>query len=254
MTKPDPSFSVNVDPTNPGQVFACCGLLDLAHHLSPTDGIEGWFADSMFSVAVARGGEKILKRVLEGLCDTQVTEDGTRGDRATHPVLLGRFDITLDWWIDDRGRKTSLKLWAGQQTSLRIVTDLRDALTKLPNVQAKHLFSAPQPLTGRFGIDPRAAWNAIDVGFSPNEQGMEVATFPAVELLAAVGLQRFRPVEDENACLKYSTWSVPLPASVASAAIARLVPGGDMTTYRFRIATRGSYKGLDYAVPAGEQT
>ena len=27
------SFSVNVDPTNPGQFFACCGLLELADRL-----------------------------------------------------------------------------------------------------------------------------------------------------------------------------------------------------------------------------
>ncbi|TWW08183.1 hypothetical protein E3A20_26890, partial [Planctomyces bekefii] len=27
------SFWVNVDPTNPGQFFACCGLLELADRL-----------------------------------------------------------------------------------------------------------------------------------------------------------------------------------------------------------------------------
>src|SRR5262245_36342044 len=37
-----PSISVNVDPTNPGQFFACCGLLELADRLWP--GAEGWFA------------------------------------------------------------------------------------------------------------------------------------------------------------------------------------------------------------------
>src|SRR5205814_8410328 len=38
------SFSVQVDVTNPGQFFACCGLLELAHRLWP--GAEGWFQET----------------------------------------------------------------------------------------------------------------------------------------------------------------------------------------------------------------
>ena len=41
MTNPEPSIRVKVDPTNPGQFFACCGLLELADRLWP--GAEGWF-------------------------------------------------------------------------------------------------------------------------------------------------------------------------------------------------------------------
>jgi CRISPR-associated protein Csb3 len=39
---------VAVDPTNPGQFFACCGLLELADRLWPD--AEGWFADGWFSI------------------------------------------------------------------------------------------------------------------------------------------------------------------------------------------------------------
>ena len=39
---------VNVDPTNPGQFFACCGLLELADRLWP--GAEGWFEKGEFCV------------------------------------------------------------------------------------------------------------------------------------------------------------------------------------------------------------
>ena len=38
------SFALTVDPTNPGQFIACCGLLELAGRLRP--GAEGWFAAS----------------------------------------------------------------------------------------------------------------------------------------------------------------------------------------------------------------
>jgi CRISPR-associated protein Csx14 len=40
---------VNVDVTNPGQFFACCGLLELADRLWP--GAEGWFGDGVFWIA-----------------------------------------------------------------------------------------------------------------------------------------------------------------------------------------------------------
>ena len=41
MTKVEPTIRIPVDLTNPGQFFACCGLLELASRLWP--GAEGWF-------------------------------------------------------------------------------------------------------------------------------------------------------------------------------------------------------------------
>lgn len=38
---PGPSVCVRVDPVNPGQFFACCGLLELADRM--WGGVEGWF-------------------------------------------------------------------------------------------------------------------------------------------------------------------------------------------------------------------
>ena len=35
MSYPEPSITVNVDVTNPGQFLACCGLLELADRLWP---------------------------------------------------------------------------------------------------------------------------------------------------------------------------------------------------------------------------
>src|SRR6059058_2715350 len=49
MTNAAPSIRVNVDVTNPGQFFACCGLLELADRLWP--GAEGWFEKGKFCVA-----------------------------------------------------------------------------------------------------------------------------------------------------------------------------------------------------------
>ena len=51
MSDTKPNITVNVDVTNPGQFFACCGLLELADRLWP--GAEGWFSNDgvVFHVA-----------------------------------------------------------------------------------------------------------------------------------------------------------------------------------------------------------
>ncbi len=46
MSNTEPNIQIPVDLTNPGQFFACCGLLELADRLWP--GAEGWFEDRTF--------------------------------------------------------------------------------------------------------------------------------------------------------------------------------------------------------------
>jgi CRISPR-associated protein Csx14 len=256
MSTPNPSLSVRVDVSNPGQFFACCGLLELVHRLWPL--AEGWFVADRFHIsAYNTPGTDVLGACLAKLRESTLSTDDSRGEKAIRPVHVTHTDginLTLDWWIDRIGNKTALKLWAGQQTSVGIMRTLCGALRKPNNVPPGELFEAGQPLTGRFGVDPRAAWNPLDVGFSPNKQQMEVSTYPAVELLAAIGLQGFRPREAEKGRWRYASWSIPLPPPVARAACAGVVPAGEVYRYRFEIATRGSYKGFDFATPIGDVT
>ena len=245
MTAPETSFSVRVDLTNPGQFLACCGLLELAHRLWP--GAEGWFEGESFVVGLPCKEASPLGTILERLGASAVKADETRGDKSTRPVQLEGFALTLDWWIDHTGEKTSLKLWAGQQTSLTIVETLQPAVARLAEKPTDGILDVGEPLTGRYGFDPRSAWNTLDVGFSPNEQGMAVDTFAAVELLAAVGLQGFRPVPNEGRRWRYVTWDIPLAAPIARAACAAAIPVRGASAYQFRVASRGSYKGFSYA-------
>lgn len=248
MSTPAPDIRVRVDVTNPGQFFACCGLLELAHRLWP--GACGSFADGEFRVARAGGGCPSLSELIGALRSTDIKEGKPDADKALQRVHMTAFGLTLDWWVDASGAKTALKLWAGHQTSAGIVETLKGALPECDQpASLPGLFEDARPLTGRFGFDPRSAWNALDAGFSPNEQGIPVATFPAVELLAAVGLQRCRPVQAQDGSLLYATWTVPVPAILAPAASAGLLPVGDTTRYRFRIVGRGSYKAFDFATP-----
>ena len=45
-------MSVMVDVTNPGQFFACCGLLELADRM--WSGAEGWFESAWFHISAGR--------------------------------------------------------------------------------------------------------------------------------------------------------------------------------------------------------
>src|SRR5271156_4602919 len=51
MSHAESNIRIPVDLTNPGQFFACCGLLELADRLSP--GAEGWFKDGAFLLQAA---------------------------------------------------------------------------------------------------------------------------------------------------------------------------------------------------------
>jgi CRISPR-associated protein Csb3 len=48
MKQLEPSLLIPVDPTNPGQFFACCGLLELTDRLRGP--AEGWFDRGQFHV------------------------------------------------------------------------------------------------------------------------------------------------------------------------------------------------------------
>ncbi len=146
MSGPTPSFTVNVDVTNPGQFFACCGLLELAHRLWP--GTEGWFDTtegnfrlrvpdknaSLFSLmgqiaSCALEGltqderdelenlerrQRELRKLGQNLSDTEEQRRKELGKQAREGQLLVKgmeFQITLNWWQDEGTPAT----WAGRQ-------------------------------------------------------------------------------------------------------------------------------------------
>jgi CRISPR-associated protein Csx14 len=146
--------------------------------------------------------------------------------------------------------------WSGQQTSARIWRllrqKLRRQLSQLQDNQLSDLFNVTVPLSGRrFGFDPGPAWNALDVGFSPNEHhGFGVVTSAAVELLAVVGIQRFRPVVSANGeLIDYTLWSFPLSPLAAAAIVGGLNLATASRTWRCRVVSRGSYAALSRSFP-----
>lgn len=267
-----PSIRVNVDPTNPGQFFACCGLLELADRLWP--GAEGWFTDDLRKFHIECDGS--LREILAILvmdAPSEITRLECNG-LEVRPIIAHlkfSFDggsttaITLDAWTRIQSFKGVISVaanspwnfWSGQQTSLTIWSGLRDELVvqmrRFSSAEYEDLFNQRLFQKGRFGFDPGPAWNALDAGFSPNEQGMEVESSPAVELLAAIGVQRFRPVMHRTReSFIYTTWHDPMSPSIAAAAMVGAMLKPHSTRFRGCVVSRGQYAALGFSYPISE--
>jgi CRISPR-associated endonuclease/helicase Cas3 len=74
---PEPTIHVTVDPANPGQFFACCGLLELADRLWP--GAEAYFVDKEFRIVC--NGE--LKDLIYAITSAELTQLDLDDDKGT---------------------------------------------------------------------------------------------------------------------------------------------------------------------------
>lgn len=251
MGLPSHTFATNVDITNAGQFFACCGLLELAHRLWP--GTEGWFADGRFFLARADRHDASIEGLLDAAinCDVHPVQPA---NPKTGPILLGDpISIRLDWWLRPDGSPNLFKTWAANATSHQMFCKWQEPLRRVLSIingAPEHILIVSARIQGSYGFDADLGWDALTVGFSLNEHAnlKKLPTRPAVELLAAIGLQRFFPNLDERAQLvRYSTWRVPLAAPVARVAALGLASSATLHRLRTRFVYRGSFKGLDSA-------
>ncbi len=271
-----PSIHINVVPTNPGQFFACCGLLELSDRLWP--GAEGWFDERQFCIAC----EGTLGKLLDALADCHMTNTMTEAQHARFKeisamsvkvrksisgvedeskaldkllreasIVFGDpFGIMLDWFADDFAGGSRFKTWAGRQSVLDIATSMKEALkgTTWRNEECLTFSARECGLPFNFDSDLGAQGGAIDVGFSFDPLAgssltrIESMARPALELLAFIGLQRFRPeeIKGENRFL-YTAWNRPLPIEVATPAACGALPIFGASRYEFRLLYRTKY-------------
>jgi CRISPR-associated protein Csb3 len=239
MNNPEPSIRVNVDPTNPGQFFACCGLLELADR--KWDQAEGWFERGTFCVSV--GGQ--LPELIQIVSQVELTQLDPDDDTSS-PIEIGPpiRTLRLDWWRDEQTGGKELKVWAGTMESGRIARAMQRALCDT-RFHVPGLFDVgmvaydPDNASKKvepFYFDARRGPNAHsrDVGFSPNDLQMTTTAFPAVEFLCLVGLQRCRPAKtNQPRVFEYHTWTTPIPPPLAPAAVCGLLPHNGRLGYRF---------------------
>jgi len=262
MTEPA-VISVNADLFNPGQFFACCGLLELADRL--WDGAEGWFGFEEFFFrplhkTASTGGS--LRDLLAAIAVVPLKQINSEDDFASPIEVLGPFGLRLDWWNEEDAGKR-LKVWAGSMRGFRIATAMQSVM-QWEELQTRNLLNVakvvydprdPDNKVEPFYFDARRGSTArpIDIGFSPDALQMTSVAYPAVEFLCLIGLQRFRPrAPGTPRVFEYFAWSAPLATCVAAlAACGVLVQPGDRG-FRFENSFRTDqrkHKGFAAATP-----
>ena len=246
MSQREPNISVNVDVTNPGQFFACCGLLELAARVWP--GAEGWFENEHFRVYTVGTLPDLWTRI--GAADLRALEPD---DETASPMRLDApFELTLDWWKDEQTGGRRLKVWAGSMRAARIAQAMKGELNRVATHVRPFDYAAvvydPDDHKKKiepFYYDARRGGSArpVDIGFSPDPLMMKAVAFPAVEFLCFVGLQRFRPAQSiQRRLFEYHTWGTPLPPALAAVAALGKLPVVDNVGYRFENAFRTDQK------------
>src|SRR5262249_14317777 len=111
-------------------------------------------------------------------------------------------------------------------------------------------------MSGRWGIDAASSWTARGLGYSPDEQNMPWATYPATEIFAAIGLQRCQPLrieEMKGRWFCYHIWTYPLEISVLPAAVV-MGKGQIAEKYVFEAKMRSKqYGSFDWGRPWTEE-
>jgi CRISPR-associated protein Csx14 len=252
-------LSLPIDPCNPGHFYACCGLMELFQrgggavtsrflidsHTARIARFELVSQDSLYLTALMNGLKTAAVEYLDRRSDGALYENAVRPVR----LQLPSGELVLDWWFDwFRDRTKDLKCWAGQVTTEKLMSELQSCLQV--DRGPGELFHAASMMKTKFGIDPRSAWSSLDVGYSPNEHGQDAATFPAVELLGAIGLQGFRPYLKKRDNVRFHLWTVWLGTVPARRAAIDPWGSAKAKSFRFQIAKRGqSYKYFTFAVP-----
>ena len=224
-----------IDPRNPGEVFACAGLAHLAWR-EDRAAETGFDWDDHRCRFVAPDLSAPFERLAEAPSPEE-TEGGLR--------FAG---VELDWWMDggevlkktDPSRKgkrkqgdkklkawglnPELRIWAGRQSALTVHRSLFSAANGSNPSDWRDHRAVPADGRALFNVDTDCTWNALEMGFSLNEQKIKMLCRPWVGLLASVGLQAF-PVEgSKEDGFRYRLWR-PSSIAVAIAAFGGHGPG-----------------------------
>lgn len=281
-----PNIQILGNPTNPLHYLSCCGIFEVAARFDP-QATAFWRCEAPVAFCITtKLSEESITECLKNCCCaahawTSVKmpeQDAVYSINASFHLNETSVSIAFDWWQEtldiagDIDRKSAWKMYAGQQTAEKIIADMNAECAVLASslpepLTLTSLLSSNKGMTGRFGFDPRSSRSALDVGYSPNDIGQPVATYPFAELLATLGIQNFFPSrcgipgrlnssrgwppqdKASTTAFHYRLWTEPLPVILArAAAILRVIsPGLRMAAPR---ATRKNYSNLTMAKPA----
>lgn len=285
--KPEPILTLNVDPRNPGQFLACCGLLELADRL--WNAAEGWFDPTLTTFLIATEDDHPPSELLRAIADAPLTntmnavqvqqlealratktKNLTQADEdqkkelekmwRERPLILGgAFDLTIDWFVDTQAKGNRFKTWAGQQSVIEIARNMKQPVDEGryddvdPRDWIQH--SEGTAVTFNFDADATAHSSPLDVGFSLDPLKISSKSRPLLELLAFIGLQRFRPkVNAKENIQEYAVWTTPLLPEIAAAVCAGGAAIRNTRAFSFPLLYRTQYlKSFLPAQPKGDE-
>jgi hypothetical protein len=221
MSDKQANIKIPVDLTNPGQFFACCGLLELANCVD-RDAL-GWFQCDQFHLN-GRIGDLFgkLRRSEYKLVDLPSFDLGVRNggkipkDVGTVQPFEVRIEdgnpLTVDWWLRP-SEHHGLKLWSGSNNLAAFVKDAFTAIREdtAENILTAHIQLPRQP----FYYAANRPLHEREFGVSMDKIKSQFEHVPYVELLTIIALQRFRPAKISMGRFRYCSWRLPLQASIA---------------------------------------
>ena len=229
--------SIPVDLTNPGQVFACLGLVEAARVLMrDARGAFDWNDPENVRFHIETPGpQHPVGRVLKFLNEARVDALAPPGSAntsmkwkvptiiqpsgsnqfpypdprsaATLPAQLSDRrgnSIVIDYWGDDTDRDNA-KFWAGMggYPGAALVRDSLDQMRGRVQIKWQDPFALSALQSSSLRLDWRRDYVPMQIGFSPNHHARIVMQgYPAVEVLAAIGLTNARPRREHK--LRYS--------------------------------------------------
>jgi len=210
------SIQINVNPINPAQYLACCGVFEIVARFDSASVIrwETGAATWLLIETMINEGD-LVDCVIKTFTNwknywhERFFENTTEVTRVDVSFALSdelHRIVKLDWWYERlnadgsfNGNNSAWKMFSGNQSVRQVVDDrlipsCRKLHSEMQTVSLAELFNARTLIKGQgFGFNPSSSRNALDVGYSPNDLHLDVATYPFVELLAMIGAQHFFP-------------------------------------------------------------
>lgn len=263
---------IPVDLFNPGQVFACLGYMEATEVLlGEAEGGFDWTdsAGAHFVLRAAGAAEPVREvlKFLAGAIVSSIAPHDSRLDTlgwkvptvrapctafpfpeppspATLPALLegtcGR-SLTIEHW-GDTTRRDAVKFWAGSggYPGAALARDALDLVRAKLADSGAEAFGLDAPQSSSFRFDWRRDYVPIDAGFSPNAHAaMTMVGFPAVEILAAIGLQHARPARLDRLAYRYTVFGACLPPALVRPALGGAPLPFPRRVFRIRLSWPG---------------
>lgn len=220
--------SIKVNVRNPGQFFACCGILYCADRMF--ENAECCFIDDQFIIQAEcdiNPINAIIKKITKSETASTIKPDTNDADT---PLYIDSIPMRFDFYnhIDNRHK---IKLFAGQERFEKIISRWMNYLQEYDVVDTTNLEDFAR-LDVPSGLDTATSWNALDVGFSLNEQRLTRQSYPLIEFFAHVGIQTYAWTKNKEAYM-YRTWPIFLPITVVRAVSTGIIRLQNTRCFRF---------------------